>query len=177
MGHMADPVVERKVVLLESFWEGLLEEPPPARPTGPTFDQEAWEKCARKTFPRTLTALLNGQPLALPRQLRAPWEAFARLDIGRRLARSKNKDKCSHIGSSLAEPVLSQVRRCGCSRHLCLRSGRQRCGACGASSRRKCAGEGEQQRAAHAAGKKSRRAPEHKRILRNKKVQYGTTAR
>ena len=80
---------EHQVVIRKDFWTGLVDEPCPATSgeSRPKFCQLEWEEAARKIYPQTLTALLNGKPVLLPKRLAAPWRSFQQLDIGRRLDR------------------------------------------------------------------------------------------
>ncbi|CAE7380722.1 unnamed protein product [Symbiodinium sp. CCMP2592] len=88
---------EHEVVIRKDFWTGLLDAAPQATPkeSRPKFSQVEWEAAAKKTYPQTLTALLNGKPVLLPKKLAAPWRSFQQLDVGRRLDKGP-KDRTSN---------------------------------------------------------------------------------
>ena len=68
------------IALKKSFFEGL--RGAPMSKSGfthcedQTFDHGVWKDVCQRLYPRTLTALLNGQPTKMPKWMAARWKTF-----------------------------------------------------------------------------------------------------
>ena len=85
-GPRSSTETTHEVVLRADFSEGLVEasEHVAEIASRQMFSQSEWAEAVEKTFPRSLTLLLNGQPVKLPKKLAGPWAAFQKLNISQR---------------------------------------------------------------------------------------------